>query len=227
MSRFRFSIPSLLLLVGAFAALVGLWSFWPFRSEADALTGEEDATDVWGSGKKPPTTVPDAAWGTRPALWMPSGVGGGPISEKVEENINSRVTALEPTLAAAARHFSVPTDLLAVTIQRESAGNIEAKGDMGESLGLGQIQADTQDTINRYWGTDLDRTNWVHNIYLTAANLRRGYDQYDATWWPDYSWYHAMRVHLCGLKGAEDKPSCGDQEAAHRLANAGLESQIP
>lgn len=215
-------------ILGALAVFGGVWIFWPTRSEANTLDGTEDSSAVWGSGKKPPSTVPDAAQGTRPGLWIPGGPGGAPISEETAQQIDSRVTALEPTIRAAARHFSVPTDLLAAVLHRESNGDLTAIGDGGDSEGIGQVQADAADTVNRYWGTDLDRSNWVENIFLAAGYLRYLYNEIDMGWGYDfYAWYNSTRGYLCGRQGAEENSSCAATEASERLSIAGLESKIP
>lgn len=220
------------LLSGVLAAGLG-WALLRPTDETRAATGDGDASAVLdpNSGVKAPNDAPDSV-GLRWNVFVPTRPGGEAISGKVRDRIDARITALEPTITSAADSFSVPTDLLAVVLHRESGGNPGAVGDGGASVGLGQIKEATQDTVNRYWGTDLDRENWVHNVYLTAANLRRLYNEMHASGWGlgrDLStqWYEAVRGHLCGKQGALEKPSCGSQEASHRLATAGLSSQIP
>lgn len=220
-------------LTGALAVSVGYLALRP-SGTARAATGDEDAGEIFDpdSDVRAPNVAPKAAgrWNWR--FFVPTLPGGESISSDVRDLIDARVTALEPTITSAADRFSVPTDLLAVTLHRESGGNPDALGDGGASAGLGQIKEATQDTVNRYWGTDLDRENWVENIYLTSANLRRLYEEMHAGGWGlgrDLStqWYEAMRGYLCGKEGAEGNPSCGSQEASHRLATAGLSNQIP
>jgi soluble lytic murein transglycosylase-like protein len=221
------------LLTGALGA-AALWLAFRPSDEVKAATGNGDASAVLdpASNVKAPNVAPAEAgrWNWR--FFVPTLQGGENISETVRGRIDARVTALEPTITSAADRFSVPTDLLAVVLHRESGGNPNATGDGGASVGLGQIKEATQNTVNRYWGTDLDRTNWVHNIYLTAGNLRRLYEEMYAGGWGlgrDLStqWYEAVRGHLCGKEGAEEDSSCGSQEASHRLATAGLSNQIP
>jgi hypothetical protein len=158
-------------------------------------------------------------------------VGGEPIPETMVGDLDPRIVTLEPTIRAAAGHFGVPTSLLAATLQRESRGDLTAVGDGGESLGAGQIQAPTADTINRYWRTNLDRSNWVHNIYLSAGNLRRLYNEMSMSWWPfsglGSGWYHSERGYLCGKRGAEQNENCAATEARKRLILANMENQIP
>jgi len=220
------------LFTGVLAAALG-WALLRPTDETRAATGEGDASAVLdpNSGVKAPNTPPESV-GLRWNVFAPLREGGADISSAVRDRINARITALEPTITSAADSFSVPTDLLAVVLHRESGGDPSATGDGGASVGLGQIKAATETTVNDYWGTTLDRQNWVDNIYLTAANLRRLYNEMHASGWGlgrDLStqWYEATRGHLCGKQGALENPSCGSQEASHRLATASLSEQIP
>lgn len=220
------------LLSGVLAAGLG-WALLRPTDDVKAATGDGDASAVLdpNSNVKAPNTPPESV-GLRWNVFAPLREGGADISSAVRDRIDARITALEPTITSAADSYSVPTDLLAVVLHRESGGNPSATGDGGASVGLGQIKEATQDTVNRYWGTDLDRENWVDNIYLTSANLRRLYNEMGASGWGlgrdlGTQWYEAVRGHLCGKEGAEENPSCGSQEASHRLATAGLSEQIP
>jgi hypothetical protein len=223
------------LLTGVAAALAaGLYFF--SGSEAKAATGEGDGSEIWDpeSNLTPPSEAPSEAYGDASFLyWLPGTSGGEKLSKSTADKIDPRVKALEPTIRAAAARFYVPTDLLAAVLHRESRGDLTAVGDGGESLGAGQVQAETAKTINRYWGTNLRRDNWVHNIYLASANLSRLYQELNTSWWPGTTrplgrqWYDAVRGYLCGKRGAEQDPSCAAQEARERLAIAGMESQIP
>jgi len=222
------------LLTGALGAAV-LWIAFRPSDTARAATGNEDPRKIFdpSSDVRPPNKAPESAGRFNWRFFVPTLPGGEAISKKVKERIDARVSALERTITSAADRFSVPTDLLAVVLHEESRGQLDVMGDGGASVGVGQIKEATQNTVNRYWGTDLDRTNWVENVYLAAGYLGYLHQEMYSSWWPgtaqplENQWYHATRGYLCGKEGAEEDSSCGSQEASHRLATAGLSSQIP
>jgi len=129
--------------------------------------------------------------------------------------------------------WDVPSDLIAAVIHRESGGDIGLVGDGGDSVGPGQVQQGAEDTVNRHFGTDLDRENWEQNLFLAGGYLRYLYDTLYTGWsWtfsarPTYLWFHAARAYLCGRNGAEENANCAADEARKRLRIAGMSDQIP
>jgi hypothetical protein len=223
-------------LIGALAAAAA-YLYFGASDEARAATGNEPPGEVFDpeSNVRPPNKPPEGA-GVGPfssfQYWIPGQTGGEPISSKVKELIDPRVGYLEPTITTAADWANVPTDLLAVVLHRESRGDLTAVGDGGDSLGAGQVQKEAANTVNDYFGTDLDRENWIENIYLTAGYLSFLHSEMYSNWWPGTGrplnlWYHATRGYLCGKKGAEENAQCASAEAKHRIATAQLQSQLP
>ena len=218
-------------IAGLLAAL-GLWAWWTRPSKAATekgwsfdLSGEAEGSASEEIPSEPP---PEAG-----RYWLgPLTTFGTEISDPVAGTVDSRVTRLEPTIRAASQRFSVPSDLLAAVLHRESRGDLTAVGDGGDSVGAGQVTEGAQQTVNNYFETDLRRENWVHNVFLVAGYLRYLYETMHDGWrWglarPTNMWYEASRGYLCGKQGAESNSGCAATEAKKRLTIAGLQYQIP
>lgn len=211
--------------VAGILAALAAWAWWVSPSEAATRKGE--SFDVSGREDVPDEAPPEA--GTDWKFWT---YWGNTISDEVKRRVDDRIVTLAPTIERAATHFDVPPDLLAAVLHRESRGDLTAVGDGGASVGAGQVSKGAQDTVNRYWGTDLRRSNWVHNIFLSAGYLRYLYEEIYTSWTlglarPTHLWFHSTRGYLCGRKGAEENGNCAAEEARKRLTIAGMQNQIP
>jgi len=214
-------------LVAGAALALAAWSWWgPTSSASPTKIGQNP--NLFSDGEvKAPSEKPEAAGSGK--VWTIDTSGTSGISDEVRNELDGRVVALAPTIRAAAEHFRVPTDLLAVTLNRESKGDLTAVGDDGDSYGAGQVKEGAQNTVNDYWNASLDRTNWVHNIYLAAGYLRYLYE----TMWtggfrlglgrPTNMWFHATRGYMCGKQGAEKWKECAKEEAEVRVNIAGIQ----
>lgn len=216
---------------GLFTVVVAV-AAWRLRDLTDALSDFSptvdlpnlpDASDLFWSpnpgeieADRLGFTLPDVNYET-----IPDWGDGRPISDAVRGTLADDVLLWEAPIRAAGDEFDVPTDLLAVVMDEESAGQADATGDGGTSQGLMQIQGPTQDTINEWAGTDLDRFNPLENIYLGAANLRRLKEEFSG--FNNIStWLDPLRAYQCGLQGAVDNPDCARESALARLERASL-----
>jgi len=211
-------------MMGRFLAFLGVLGIGAYLWEQtqDAWSFSLGAFGYEGGGERRVADRPDSLG---PDPWPEIGYET-PISAPVMAEISGQVASLEPEIRAASERADVPSDLIAVVIQQESAGRATAHNTDGEdSYGLGQIQEGAAKDVNEMWGSNLDRTDPAENIFLTAGYLRWLRDHWFPWWAPMQltTWYQPVRAYMCGLQGAKEYADCGQEEAEERISLANLD----